>query len=126
MTRRRIGMGVLACVLAAVTACGSAAKPARPPATPTESAAQRCYSSLSYWASSILHASSDAGFDYQEMALSGGEYDILRTVVKDTRPLIATGGVDAAVRRADTELRQRCAAEATPTPSASKQNGWPD
>lgn len=126
MTRRRIGMGVLACLLAATTACGSTAKSAKPSTTPTESAAQRCYSSLSYWASSMLHATSDAGFDYQEMALSGGEYDILRAVVKDSRPLIAADGVNAAVSRADTELRQRCAAEATPTPSASRQNGWPD
>lgn len=86
------GWAVLATVVV-LTAC--AAPPAAPPPpapTPTPDPVAQCVTKLKHWAGVQMHGGPDSGLDYQEMGLSGAEYQALNEIVKRAGP-----GGDAAV-----------------------------
>ncbi|MFI8099977.1 hypothetical protein [Streptomyces sp. NPDC086023] len=90
---------------AARSAARSAAAPAPAPTTPRE----LCVHLVSYWAARILDGGPHAHFDYQEMGLSGGQYEILRTALAAARAVRPPGDTAAAHLAAGEEARRGCA-----------------
>jgi hypothetical protein len=94
---------------------------ARPPPTTTSrpDPVAACASQLTYWAGEELRGAPDAGFDYQEMGLTGAQSDALDTLVEQARALgpdLPQGWVAARARALCTDLAAQ--------PSRTN-TGWP-
>lgn len=115
---------VLAGLLAGLTACGAPGPPATSSPV-TTNPAQRpdpvaaCADQLTYWAGEELRGGPDAGFDYQEMGLTGAQFDVLDTLVDEARAL----GPDRPADWVSGRARALCT-EIAAQP-ARTSTGWP-
>ena len=78
----------LVAVLLAGCGTGPAAAPATPASrtpAPTPDPVTVCTNQLTYWATEELRAAPDSGFDYQEMGLTGAQFDALGVLVAEAR-----------------------------------------
>jgi hypothetical protein len=90
------GAALLAALISGlIVGCGTgpAPTPVPPAALPATSPQPRpdlvatCANQLTYWAGEELRSAPDAGFDYQEMGLTGAQSDALDTLVEQARAL---------------------------------------
>ncbi len=87
--QRRLSAGSLAVVASTVVLAACAAQAAAPPTpapTPTPDPVAACVTKLTHWADVQMHGGPDSGLDYQEMGLSGAEYQALNEIVKRAGP----------------------------------------
>jgi len=104
---------VAAALLLGLAACGSPAPPAAAPSTvvSTRDPVTQCADRLLYWLERIRTSPDASGLDYQEMGLTGAEFEELTKLEALTGP-------------ADTQAREACVRiEALPKPSGG--TGWP-
>ncbi|MFJ6936198.1 hypothetical protein [Streptomyces sp. NPDC101132] len=88
---------------------GPAARSAAAPAPAATTPQELCVHLVSYWAARILDGGPHAHFDYQEMGLSGGQYEILRAALAAARAVRPPGDTAAAHLTAGEEARRGCA-----------------
>jgi hypothetical protein len=115
---------VLAGLLAGLGACGTPAPGTSPPpsstaASPRPDPVAACTDQLTYWAGEELRGAPDAGFDYQEMGLTGAQFAALNTLVDEARAL----GPDRPPDWVPTRARALCTQIAA-QPSRTNA-GWP-
>ncbi|GAA0647094.1 hypothetical protein GCM10010174_82890 [Kutzneria viridogrisea] len=117
---RRAGAAV-ALVLAAA-GCAGGTEPAAPTTTTTTAvdAVTACTNQLAYWAREALRNARDTGLDYQEMGLSGDQYDALLALLGKAREL----GAQATPNWIAEQARAACTRLAA-APSTSHAPGWP-
>ncbi len=107
---------------------GSGAASSPPAASPTAGPdpVQVCVRQVAYWVGETLRAALDQGFDYQHMGLSGATYEVVRSLVAESRE---RGGLDAATPvLVATRAEEECRALHGPAPSGSADRGaggWP-
>jgi hypothetical protein len=126
----RVSIAVLtAGVLMAGCSSAESAAPSGPDTTrlPEPDPVVVCTNQLDYWVPQQL-AGAKTEFDYQEMALTGDQYDVLRDLAKEIRPLIADGTLAKGRPTTDwihQHAMARCQVLAR-TPSTPKtRGGWP-
>ena len=91
--RQRVGgLAVVASTVVLAACAAPAATPSVSAPTPTPDPVAACVTKLTHWADVQMHGGPDSGLDYQEMGLSGAEYQALNEIVKRAGP-----GGDAAV-----------------------------
>ncbi|WP_051795131.1 hypothetical protein [Streptomyces sp. NRRL S-87] len=83
----------------------AAASPARPAASPRE----LCVRLVAHWTHRVLDGGPHSHLDYQEMGLSGGQYEILRAAVAAGRAVAPRRGPAAAHDAATREVERGCA-----------------
>jgi hypothetical protein len=77
--------------------------PSTPQPSPTPDPVAACVAKLTHWADVQIQGGPDSGLDYQEMGLSGAEYQALNEIVKRAGPA-GTTAVGPLVRDACTQL----------------------
>ena len=126
---RRPGVAALACGAALLlAACGGA--PPRPAALPTTSSrlrtpAEACALQVGYWASELLDAKSDKGYDYQEMGLTDADYQLVLAITGQARKVRRTAGRAEALAFVKREAQRRCASRTATTCTTAAGGGWP-
>lgn len=99
-----LGAGLLATACAGPGTAGARSTPA-PSTTPPEALCARI---VAHWSREVLDG---GGYgDYQSMGLSGGQYEILRSVVGAARAVKKREGTRAADELIDRQAREGCAA----------------
>ena len=103
--RWRVVAATVAAGALAVACAGKAVAPppAAPRPAPTPDPVAACVAKLTHWADVQIQGGPDSGLDYQEMGLSGAEYQALNEIVKRAGPA-GTGAVGPLVRDACTQL----------------------
>ncbi|MFJ8014609.1 hypothetical protein [Streptomyces sp. NPDC096339] len=99
-----------ALLAAALLSCGP--KTSASPAPHTTSPQELCTTLVTHWAGVILdadHGQDAVGLDYQAMGLSGGQNEILRTVLDGARAEQRAKGPAAAREFTAREAARRCA-----------------
>lgn len=126
---RRPGVAALACGAALLlAACGGA--PQRPAALPTTSSrlrtpAEACALQVGYWASELLDAKSDKGYDYQEMGLTTADFQLVLDITKAARRLGPGTTHQQQLAFVNREAQRRCAGRGTTTCTTATHAGWP-
>jgi len=130
MRAQRMAAGLLVGLVLA--GCGGGAAQGRDEAAATPSKTpktrvQSCVESVDYWATEILKAFRDPGYDYQHMGLSDAQYQMVREIVAMAKPVKERDGLPAALALVDREAQRRCQeryATATAVPTGGS-GGWP-
>jgi hypothetical protein len=126
---RRPGLAALACgAVLLLAACGGA--PQRPDAEPTTSSrlrtpAETCALQVGYWATELLGAKSDEGYDYQEMGLTDADYRLVLAIVAQARRVRRTHSREETLAFVEREAQRRCAARTATTCTTAAGGGWP-
>jgi len=123
---RRILLVAMALVLTACSGSGPSSTAATAAATTqTSNPVQVCAGQLRHWGTVLLDAKDAAGYDYQEMALTGTQYVAVLDIAGRAKKLRAREGRAAAVAFVDREATRACA-EMTATPCTTSTGGaWP-
>jgi hypothetical protein len=126
---RRPRVAALACgAVLLLAACGGA--PQRPAAEPTTSSrlrtpAETCALQVGYWASELLNARSDKGYDYQEMGLTDADYRLVLAIVARARQVRRTHSRQETLAFVEREAQRRCAARTATSCTTAAAGGWP-
>ncbi|MFC1406439.1 MULTISPECIES: hypothetical protein [Streptacidiphilus] len=129
MGPRRISLIAIALLLCS----GCAAQPRSTAPSPTATATatgvdpvEECADSVAYWVRYLLTPGSDMGLDYQEMGLSGGENNIVQSLLPAARSTAQHQGLPAAQAYALAQARPRCRAYLVAlAASPGSAPGWP-
>jgi hypothetical protein len=126
---RRPGLAALACgAVLPLAACGGAAQ--RPAGEPTTSSrprtpAETCALQVGYWATELLGARSDKGYDYQEMGLTDADYRLVLAITRQARQLRRSASREETLAFVRREAQRRCASRTATTCTTAAGGGWP-
>ncbi|MEV7419990.1 hypothetical protein [Streptomyces sp. NPDC089919] len=111
-------LGCACLALGPLAGCGATPGPTAAPAPTTTSPQELCSRIVTHWAHRVLDDGPHGHLDYQEMGLSGGQYEILRAAVAAARALPPGTSPAAAHAKAAAEVARGCEARyraGTPT-----------
>jgi hypothetical protein len=126
---RRSRVAALACgAVLLLAACSGA--PEHPAAEPTTSSrlrtpAETCALQVGYWATELLGAKSDKGYDYQEMGLTDADYRLVLAITKQAKQLRRTASREETLAFVTREAQRRCAGRTATTCTTAAGGGWP-
>jgi hypothetical protein len=108
----------------AVAGCAGGRETPSPTTVSTVDAVASCTTQLVYWTEDILGNARDDGLDYQEMGLTGDQYEALQALVDEARKHQSGGTVPPDWLR--DQAKAACAKlAAAPKPTTSAGLGWP-
>ena len=122
-----VRMAALAGAALLLGACGGA--PDRPSAEPTTSRlrtpAETCTLQVGYWAAELVKATTDQGYDYQEMGLTAPDYRLVLAITKEARQLRRHATEEQTLAFVARESARRCAGRKATTCTTGAGAGWP-
>ena len=118
----------LAAAALLLAACGGA--PDRPAAEPTTGSRQRspaetCALQVGYWATELVKADTDRGYDYQEMGLTEPDYQLVLAITREARQLRRHATEAQTLAFVARESGRRCAGRKPTTCTTGGGAGWP-